>query len=127
MSDYKKQTLETIREAGYAAYMRDQEKDTWCYFTDGTRIGSAEFGRDGLKVYTAHKPNPKTGTGFPVREPHDWEPITPAQLALAFMTAPSWATVQKRASVVKFKDWAEFKARDSFNAEYKPVNYEELS
>ena len=130
MSDHKKQALKAIREAGYTAYMRDQENDSWCYFTDGTRIGCAEFGRSaaashGVSVHlcTVHKPNKETGTGFSL----DGDALTPADFALAFEYAPAWATGKQRASVVKYRDWAEFKARDSFNAEYKPVNYEELS
>lgn len=125
----KDEVLEMIREAGYTAYMRKPE-DTWCYYTDGTRIASAQWGRAtmidhgvSVRLYTVHKPNKTTGTGFSL----DGDEITPADLAIGFEYAPAWATPSQRRSVVKYRDWAEFAGASEWNSEYKPVNHEELS
>ena len=119
----KDEVLSMIQEAGFTAYMRKPE-DTWCYYTDGTQIASAEWGRHAqtthgvsVRLHTVHKPNKTTGTGFSL----DGGEITPEDLVIGFEYAPAWATPSQRASVKKYKDWAEFASASDWNSEYKPV------
>lgn len=53
-----------LKELGFSVY-GPQTPKTYVYFTDGTRIGYAEFDRmSGVKYATVHKANVRSGTGF---------------------------------------------------------------
>ena len=112
--------IDQITAAGFDVYMRDPS-DTYCYFTDGTRIGYLQLGRlEGLSLTTVHKPNTQTGTGFGVIQ--GLGHLDRKTLELAFVTYPNWPLYpEHRASVHKYKDMAAFLKADHWNSTYKLV------
>lgn len=117
MNEEMKQLVETIKQAGYDVYMRDSDKDTWLYYTDGKNIAYAQIDRlEGITLTTAHIPSQTHGTGFGLGAP---AVINKETLSAAFMFAPHWA--HDAASVRKWKDWDHFQSRDMFSREYKKV------
>lgn len=98
-----------IKHCGYRVFMCPPS-NTYCYYTDGTRIGYAQWGQT-TRVTTVHKANTTTGTGFIISDE-----ITPATLREALIThAPTWAASWDRASIHKYKDWAAFRAADPWH------------
>lgn len=111
--------IQSVARAGFDVYMRDQ-KDTFSIFTDGTRIGYLQNSAfRGMSISTVHVPNKSSGTGFGVLDSLSEADLTAEKLSEAFVIAPDWG--RDRQSVRKWKDFAAFKAADSFNAEYKII------
>jgi hypothetical protein len=56
--------IKAVLGTGLKVYMRSV-KDSYLYFTDGTRVGYLQYNPvGGLQIGTVHKPNTRTGTGF---------------------------------------------------------------
>lgn len=108
--------LEIIKAAGYRVFMRPGA-DTYCYYTDGTLIGYAQWGRNDVRVTSVHVPNRNCGTGFAISDT-----INAATLRAAMTcTAPHWATGSDRASVKKYRDFDAFLKSSKFNSELLEV------
>lgn len=101
-------TLDAIAAHGFDVYGPATGKITYVYFTDGDRIGYAQYGRDGgaLSLSTVHIPNRITGTGFALNDVGSLP--SRAELESAFIHAPQWAGQRDRESVRKWKDFAAF-------------------
>lgn len=113
---FPKAAIALIQSLGYDVYMRN-EADSWCYYTDGKRIGYVQYsGYRGFSVTTVHKPCLKCGTGFALDEA---VALNAEMLKRAFITAPDWASRHDAAQVVKYRDMDEFLAATPFNKEYK--------
>lgn len=92
--------VDNLKAQGFTVYGPDPMR-TYAYFTDGTRVGYAQFSRMmGEQYYTVHVPNRYSGTGFEMRD---------AKEALAF--APAWATQSDRDSVIKYRDFEHFRSK----------------
>lgn len=92
--------IDNIKSQGLQVF-GPEKLTTYVFFTDGTRIGYAQYNNfDGAKFSTVNKPCKECGTGFQAKD---------AQDALSF--APAWAG-SSRDFVVKYKDFAEFKAKN---------------
>lgn len=92
-----------IKSCGYRVFAPVGDTASYVYYTDGRRIGYAQWSGLVNSVSTVHIPNKQTGTGFRVAEE-----ITPETLAEGFALAPHWAYGRDVATVKKFKDWAAF-------------------
>lgn len=115
----KEETIAAIKATGLKVYMR-KPKDTWLYFTDGTRIGYLqEHPYRGVCTSSVHVPNGDTGTGFQIDD--GIAEITFDNLARAFCIAPSWAFSRYRASVVKFRSMDAFINSCMFNRDLVEV------
>lgn len=109
--------LDLIKAAGFRVFVRDQQRPTYCFFTDGTRIGYAQWSSMRDSVSSVHKPNRLTGTGFAIADE-----ITVKSLNAAISChAPHWASDSERASVVKYADWNAYVGASTFNAELVEV------
>ena len=119
MRDNTRHYVNIIKSAGYRVFMRNPQRDEWCYFTDGVRIGYAQWpGWDIVaSVSSVHVPNNESGKGFRVAEYINAESLR----AALDCHAPEWASARQRASVRKYRDWKEFHTRDSWNAQYVEV------
>jgi hypothetical protein len=81
----------------------DQEA-TYIYFTDGHRIGYAQFTTyDGLSFFTVHKPNRSTGTGFRATDQYS---ATESDYEKAF-TPPAWAHNMESTPFASWEDFTE--------------------
>lgn len=121
---FPQSAIALIQSLGYAVYMRN-ESDSWCYYTDGKRIGTVQHsGFRGFSVTTVHKPCQSCGTGFAMG---DAPSLDAEMLKGAFITAPDWASGTQAASVVKYRDMNEFLAASSFNKGYKLVQPVEVT
>ena len=108
-----------IQGYGFDVYMRDP-KDTYLYFTDGTRIGYLQEDRlAGITMATVHMPNRTTGTGFQVTR-HAPE-FDKTDLERCFRIGPEWASTRDLSSVVKYKSMEAFIKSDSWRGGYKLV------
>jgi hypothetical protein len=104
--------IELIKAQGYRVFIRG-EKPTYCFFTDGTRIGYAQWEAYRQSVSSVHMANKLTGTGFGVADE-----ITPASLKEALnMSYPHWATDPCRASVKKYADMDAYLKATKWNSE----------
>lgn len=110
--------VELIKSLGYRVFMHERS-DTWCHYTDGTRIAYCQWGERayGMRVATVHKPNRATGTGFVISETIDVQSLTAAINCIA----PSWASRSDAASVKKWKDWDEFHNSNQWHRQYVEV------
>jgi len=89
--------IDSIKSQGFQVYA-PEKLTTYCYFTDGIRIGYAEFDRlEGAKYSTVHKANSYTGTGFKAENIHE-----------ALSHAPDWVSANEKAASFKYKDFADF-------------------
>lgn len=104
--------INTIKAQGYRVFVRD-DNPTYCFFTDGTRIGYAQWGGYRQSVSSVHMPNKTTGTGFGVADE-----ITPTTLAAALNRPyPHWASAADRASVKKYADMDAYLKASKWNSE----------
>lgn len=105
-----------IRTAGYDVYQRPGG-DTYCYFTDGTRIGYCQFHPvEGYTLSSVHRPNQKTGTGYQVLR-YAAQPTT-ADLETALNTiVPAWDRLNN-GTVVKFRSMDTFLSSSKWNKEF---------
>lgn len=108
----KLDTIKTIKSFGFDVYMRNPG-DTYCYYTDGTRIGYLQGEYD---ISTVHVPNQTTGTGFRMAS---YASLTKENLELGFVFAPSWANSYDRESVQKWRDIAHFLGSDSWHRQFQ--------
>jgi len=118
MKDTTTHYVSIIKSAGYRVFMRDPLRDEYCFYTDGTRIGYAEWsGIRGPCVDSVHIPNMQSGSGFSVADE-----ITPESLEEAISChAPDWASARDHASVRKYPSWKAFHTADDWNAELVEV------
>jgi len=110
---------QAIKEHGFKVYMR-KPSDSYMFFTDGKSIGY--FQSDKYRpatISTVHKPNGTTGTGFRVVD--DADPKNKKDLERGFDFCPNWASGRDRASVIKWRDMAEFLEDNDWNAGYSEV------
>jgi hypothetical protein len=84
---------------------------TYCLYTDGVRIGYAQWSRIAVGVSTIHKPNQRTGTGFWYADVLTEETLKGALNCIA----PDWAYATDRASVKKYRDFNEYLSESKFN------------
>lgn len=99
--------VELIQSCGYRVFMR-KPTDEYCFFTDGTRIGYAQWSGYRTSVSSVHVGSRENGTGFGVADS-----ITPESIkAAAEMVMPNWAT----GSVRKYRSWDEYIAESDWNA-----------
>lgn len=118
MKDTTSHYVSIIKNAGYRVYMHKPQIDEFCFYTDGTRIGYAQWsGIRGPCVDSVHIPNIQTGTGFKVADE-----ITPESLEEALAChAPDWAAPRDHASVRKYPNWEAFQSANDWNAELVEV------
>lgn len=115
-SEDMRRVVTMIKAAGFRVFMRSPS-DTWCYYTDGTRIAYAQSGRFRESLTTTHIPNRTTGTGF-----HYADEITPENIRGAIAChAPSWAWGRDAEASRKWRDWDTFRNSDAFNRAYREV------
>lgn len=96
-----------LQGLGLNAYMRRPDKDSYLYFSDGQRIGYAQYNRvEGWSASTCHKPNRATGTGFQVVR--GARGLTDQSIEAALAGPPSWASSRDRAASVSWLDWRDF-------------------
>lgn len=92
--------INSLKKKGYEVY-GPEDLSTYIYFTDGKRIGYAQYDTwRGVSYTTVHIPNRYTGTGFGAQD---------AQAALGF--APHWASQSDRDSVMKYRDFEHFQSK----------------
>lgn len=98
--------IKLIKAQGYRVFMYPH-CDTYCYYTDGTRIGYAQWSRM-EKVTTVHQPSVSGGTGYVLADE-----ITPESLDRAIKTGvPEWS---RDGYPKKYKDWEQFFNANAFN------------
>ena len=91
------QLIDSIKSQGFQVYA-PAKLTSYCYFTDGVRVGYAQFDRlEGVKYSTVHKPNSYTGDGFKAENTLE-----------ALSHAPDWASASELAISCKYKDFADF-------------------
>lgn len=104
--------IELIKSCGYRVFMR-KPTDKYCFYTDGKRIGYAQWSDYRTSVCSVHMPSRENGTGFSVADA-----ITTTTLADAInCTMPNWA----RGSVIKYKDWDAYHNASKWNSELVEV------
>ena len=114
--------IEEIKALGFDVYTREPVMPsapvTYAFFTDGVNIGYIQIGRNGgmYSLGTVHKPCRECGTGYSVGS---IDIITKEALDVSFIHHPNWAKKSDIKSIVKYKDWDEYKNFNSFNKEYK--------
>ena len=92
--------IDNLKKEGFQVY-GPEKLTSYVFFTDGERIGYGQYTRmEGIHYTTVHKPDMQTGTGFRAQD---------AQAALGF--APHWVHPSDRMSVIKYRDFAEFKTK----------------
>jgi hypothetical protein len=78
-----------------------ERRTTYCFFTDGTRIGYAQIDRlTGVGYYTVNKPSTEHGTGYRVDTPEE---------ALS-ISVPHWGRRDALAPV-KYRNFGEFRMK----------------
>lgn len=112
-------TFATIRNEGYAIYTRPSDGFfphgvEYCYYTDGKRIGYAQFDpMTGYTVSTVHKPSQTHGTGYQIERHVD--SLTSEVLTEALETLlPVWAD-HRFALPRKYTDWNDFQNANAWN------------
>jgi hypothetical protein len=96
--------IELIKAAGYDVYVATCNNPMWCYYTNGSEVGYAQWGFH-PSVSTVHKPHSQVGTGF-----HVADDIAPGTLKEGLAFAPAWASRSDRSSVHKYKSWEDFRS-----------------
>lgn len=105
--------IEFIKAQGYRVFVRDIHKPTYCFFTDGTRIGYAQWDTFRQAVSSVHKPNTACGTGF-----HISDEITASSLERTLECVyPHWASASDRRSVHKYADMDAYLKASRWNSE----------
>jgi hypothetical protein len=105
-----------IKSCGYRVFMR-KPSDKYCFYTDGERIGYAQWSDIRTVVSTVHKANRTTGTGF-----HVGDAITPDTLRDAIRChTPNWARAGDAGTVKKYASWDAFHNESAFNSELREV------
>ena len=90
--------IDRLKAEGLQVY-GPEKLTTYVWFTDGERIGYAQYSdMEGVKYSTVHKANTTTGTGFHAQD---------AKAALGF--APHGAS--DTSTVRKYRDFAEFQRK----------------
>ena len=98
-----------IKSLGFRVFVRTSDNPTYCFFTDGDRIGYAQWSDFRQSVSSVHKPSTVNGTGFQVAEE-----ITKASLDAALSTiVPIWA----RGDVKKYKNMDAYLNASKWNSE----------
>ena len=118
MKDTTALYISIIKAAGYRVFMRDPQRDEYCLYTDGARIGYAQWSDISVPyVGSVHVPNVQTGSGYRVADG-----ITPESLEAAIsLHAPDWASPRDRGSVRKYPNWEAFHSSNDWNAKLVEV------
>lgn len=105
------ETLDAIAALGFDVYQSiNPNWHSYCYFTDGTRVGYLENRSGwGLALTTVNIPCRECGTGFGMSEMNDPPfTLTREYLERAFVVAPHWASSRDAGAVKKYRDMAHF-------------------
>lgn len=92
--------IDALKSKGFQVF-GPEKLTTYVWFTDGVRIGYAQCDRfEGVKYSTVHKANKQTGTGFKAQD-----------IKASMENYPHWASRSDVKSVVKYRDFGEFKSK----------------
>lgn len=110
--------IQLIKDAGYRVFVRPHGRGySYCFFTDGKRIGYAQWSNNRTQLSSVHRPNRTTGTGFEVADS-----INPQTLAVTLdCVAPHWASGRDRDSVQKYKSMDAYLRESAWNSELVEV------
>lgn len=103
-----------IKSCGYRVFIRPSKsniENEFCFYTDGKRIGYAQWSGYRSSVGSVHKPSRENGTGYQVSEKINRETLDNA----INLVEPGWD--RGRAAVVKYADWEAFHNASAFNSE----------
>lgn len=107
------QRIDYIKSHGWRVFVRPSKHPTdmmYCFYTDGTHIGYAQWTDYRTCISSVHYPNRQSGTGFQIADE-----ITKETLHVAAHTAcPNWAR-NDQSSVKKYKDWDAYHNASDFN------------
>ena len=99
--------LDFIKSLGYDVYIREPKQE-YCFYTDGTHIGYAQWGGIEPRVCSVHKPSLSCGTGYSL-----FTKISKNTLDVAIKTIKPHH--HARDEIKKFKDWDEFHNSSEWN------------
>lgn len=108
--------IELIKSCGYRVFVRKLSAE-YCFYTDGTNIGYAQWSGYRESVNTVHKANLTTGTGFHFADAINAETIKGAIACFA----PQWARQRDIESINKWANWDAFHIASNFNREFFEV------
>lgn len=100
--------LDFILSQGYRVFTRPDAE--YCFYTDGSKIGYAQWSRNSVRVASVHKPHNRVGTGYGVADTITKETL---QAALT-LHCPHW-DAHNADNVEKYKDWSEFHNKNDWN------------
>jgi hypothetical protein len=106
--------IQLIKDAGFRVFVRPhcQAPITYCFYTDGTKIGYAQWSGCRAQVSTVHVPCRKCGTGFVYADEITVETVKGALNC----HAPHWASDWDRAAVKKYRDFDAYLKASKFNS-----------
>ena len=103
-----------IKSCGYRVFIRPSTRNVeneYCFYTDGTRIGYAQWSGYRSSVGSVHKPSRENGTGYRVSEKINRETLDYA----INLVKPGWD--RSAAPVVKYANWDAYHSANKFNSE----------
>ena len=110
--------FEYIASLGFDVYMRNLDS-TYCVFTDGTRLGYAQYNKStGWVLTSVHKPNVRTGTGYSISMRGNVP--CKADLEKALSTHCPFPG-DNPADVKKYMDIWEYRDSNYFYEDYRPL------
>lgn len=93
-----------IKSLGYRVFIRPNgQNPTYCFYTDGIKIGYAQWGSINSGVSSVHKPNPYIGTGF-----HVSDVINAHTLQQALTMRCPWTDQHHAGRVLKYRDMQDY-------------------
>lgn len=107
--------LDFILSQGYRVFTRPNAE--YCFYTDGSKIGYAQWSGIVHQTGSVHKPHSYVGTGYVVAEEITKETL---QAALT-LHCPHW-DAHNADNAKKYKDWDDFHNKNDWNrqlVEYK--------
>ena len=99
--------LDFIKSLGYDVYIREPKQE-YCFYTDGTHIGYAQWRGIEPRVCSVHKPSLSCGTGYSL-----FTKISKNTLDVAIKTIKPHH--HARDEIKKYKDWNEFHNLNDWN------------
>lgn len=99
------ETLNFIKKRGYRVFINPEQFGgvTYCFYSDGSRIGYAQFDRFRESISTVHEPHMNIGTGFAVSEI-----IDAFNLENGLHAGPAWVTSRDRQFIKKWESLDKF-------------------
>ena len=107
-----------IKSCGYRVFIRPSAcnvENEYCFYTDGTRIGYAQWSGYSTHVSSVHKPCRQNGTGYQVSEKITCETLHAATTTVQ----PGWD--RGGIDVKKYADWDAFHNASAFNSKFIEV------